>query len=108
MSSIYKKALRWYLFKSVNAPRQVFPWEADERWWERVRPPAVQRMLRQLIQRKPLLRMTIDDALPVTDPQLFYNFYIFSEDFEGFSGINYRSRPQPSFLLLLCCPIVVS
>ena len=47
---------------------EPLPFEVDTAWWEQVQPPAAAGLLRNLLQRKPLLRMTVDDILLVGMP----------------------------------------
>ena len=47
---------------------EPLPFEVDRSWWEQVQPPAAAGLLRNLLQRKPLLRMTVDDILAVGMP----------------------------------------
>lgn len=44
---------------------EPLPFELSRSWWDHVQPPAVAGLLRNLLQRKPLLRMTVDDVLRV-------------------------------------------
>lgn len=47
---------------------EPLPFELDRTWWDDIQPPAIAGLLRNLLQRKPLLRMTIDDVLRVGRP----------------------------------------
>ena len=51
---------------------EPLPFEVDRSWWEQVQPPAAAGLLRNLLQRKPLLRMTVDDILSVGMPLPHY------------------------------------
>lgn len=44
---------------------EPLPFEMDQGYWERIQPRAVAGLLRNLLQRKPLLRLTVDDVLRV-------------------------------------------
>lgn len=45
---------------------EPLPFERDKNWWRKVEPPAAAGLLRNLLQRKPLLRLTADDVLRVS------------------------------------------
>ena len=53
--------------KLMLCNEEPLPFELDRGWWDCIQPPAVAGLLRNLLQRKPVLRMTVDDVLRVRE-----------------------------------------
>lgn len=63
---------------------QPFPFEIDPKFWDKIQPPPAAGIVRNLLQRRALLRLSADDVIKV-------NLQIFSKIFQNYEFSEKRS-----------------